>query len=68
MIININNITKKEINCLNIKQNEEADPAILSQTFNKFFSTIAQKIESKLINTTKHYTDYVTEAITNTLF
>ena len=68
MIININSITKKEINCLNIKQNEEVDPAILSQTFNKFFSTIAQKIESKLINTTKHYTDYVTEATTNTLF
>ena len=44
MIININKITKKEINCLNINQNEEADPAILSQTFNKFFATIAQKI------------------------
>ena len=44
MIININKITKKEINCLNINQNEEADPAISSQTFNKFFATIAQKI------------------------
>ena len=44
MIMNINKITKKEINCLNINQNEEADPAILSQTFNKFFATIAQKI------------------------
>ena len=31
-----------------------------------FFSTIAQKIESKLINTTKHYTDYLTEPTTNT--
>ena len=68
MIININKITKKAVNCLNINQNEEVDPTILSQTFNKFFSAIAQKIESKLINTTKHYTDYVTEAITDALF
>ena len=66
MIININKTTKKEVNCLDINGNEEADPAILSQTFNEFFSTIAQKIESKLINITKHYTDYLTEPTTNT--
>ena len=57
---------KKEINCLNINGNEVTDPAILSQAFNSFFSTIAQKIESKLSNTTKHYTDYLTELTTNT--
>ena len=66
MIININKTTKKEINCLNINGNEETDPGILSHTFSSFFSTIAQKIESKLINTTKHYTDYLTEPTTNT--
>ena len=66
MIVNINETTKKEIKCLNINGNEETDPAILSQAFNSFFSTIAQKIESKLINTTKHYTDYLTEHTTNT--
>ena len=66
MIININKTTKKEVNCLDINGNEEVDPAVLSQTFNEFFSTIAQKIESKLINTTKHYTDYLTEPTTNT--
>ena len=52
MVININKATKKEVNCLNIHGNQEIDPAILSQTFNCFFSTIAQKIKSKLINTT----------------
>ena len=52
MVININKAKKKEVNCLNIHGNEETDPAILSQTFNCFFSTIAQKIKSKLINTT----------------
>ena len=66
MIININKTTKKEVNCLDINGNEETDPAILSQIFNEFFSTIAQKIESKLINTIKHYTDYLTEPTRNT--
>ena len=28
-----------------------------------FFSTTAQKVESKLINTRKHYTDYLTESL-----
>ena len=65
MIININKTTKKEINCLNINGNKKTS-CYTSQTFNSFFSTIAQKIESKLINTTKHYTDYLTEPTTNT--
>ena len=56
MIININKTTKKEINCLNINRNKKTS-CYTSQTFNSFFSTIAQKIESKLINT-KHYTNY----------
>ena len=42
MIININKITKKEINCLNINQNEEADPAILSQTCNSNSNSLQQ--------------------------
>ena len=66
MIMNINKTKKKEINCLDIHGNEETDPTILSHTFSSFFSTIAQKIESKLINTTKHYTDYLAEPTTNT--
>ena len=43
MIININKTTKKEVNWPNINRNEETDPAILSQTFNSLFSTVAQK-------------------------
>ena len=42
---------------------EKTDQAVLSQTFNKFFTTIAQKIESKLVNTAKQYTDYLTEPV-----
>ena len=65
MVININKTTKKQVNCLNINGYEETDPAILSQTFNSFFSAITQKIESKLIHTAKHYTDYLTEPTAN---
>ena len=40
--------------------------AISSETFNKFFSTIPQKIEYKLVSTTKHYENYLTEPAANT--
>ena len=54
--------------CLKINGREETDPAILSRTFNIFFSTIiAQRIESKLVQATKHFTDYLTEPIDNAL-
>ena len=59
-IVNIRNISKKNINCLNTDDIEETDLAILSDLFNKFFTTIAQKIESKIVPTNKNYTDYLT--------
>ena len=48
-IINIKNVSKKSINinCLNKNDIEETDPAILSNLFNKFFATIAQKNKSQ---------------------
>ena len=48
-IINIKNVSKKSINinCLNKNDIEETDPAILSNLFNKFFTTIAQKNKSQ---------------------
>ena len=67
-IINIRNISKKNINCLNINDTEERDPAILSDSFNKFFTTIAQKIESKIVPTNKNYTDYLTNPSEKTFF
>ena len=56
IMININKTTKKEANCLNINRNEETYLAILNQIFNKLFWTILKKI-----NSTIHYTDYLTE-------
>ena len=56
-IMNIRNISKKNINCLNKNDIEETDPAILSDSFNKFFTRTARKIESKIALTNKNYTD-----------
>ena len=39
---------------------------ILSQTLINSFQQLHKKIEPKLINTTKHYTDYLTEPRANT--
>ena len=46
-IINTRNISKKNVNCQNINDIEEKDLAILSDSFNKFFTTIAQKLIQK---------------------
>ena len=46
-IININDIPNKNINCLNRNGIEETDPAIISNSLNKFFTTIAQKQSQK---------------------
>ena len=59
-IINIRNISKKNVNCLNINDIEEKDSAILSDSFNKFFS--------KIVPTSKNYTDYLTNPSEKTFF
>ena len=46
----------------------EYNPAILSDSFNKFFTKIAQKIKSKIVPTNKNYTDYLTNPSEKTFF
>ena len=53
---------------MNINDIEETDQAILSDSFNKFFTTTAQKIESKTVPTNKNYTDYLTNPSEKTFF
>ena len=65
-IFNINQTSKKNINCLIINGNEETNPATLSDSLNNFFIMIEQKIEAKLVHTDKHYFDYLTTPIDNT--
>ena len=59
-IININTTKNKSVNCLNANNTEETNPFVLSSSFNKFFTTVAKKIESKIVHTPKNYTDYLT--------
>ena len=58
-IININKINKKTVNCLKVNRKEETDPFLVSNSLNSFFTTIAQKIENKILQTNKHFSDYL---------
>ena len=59
-IININTTKNKSINCLNVNNAEETGSFVRSSSFNKFFTTIAKKIESNIVNTPRNYSDYLT--------
>ena len=57
--ININKKEKKDINCLKVDDQQATDPFVISNYFNKFFTTIAKKIESKIVQTDKKYSDFL---------
>ena len=44
------------------------DPFVVSNHFNKFFSTIAQKIEGKTVKTKKHFSDFLSEPLQSNVF
>ena len=67
-IININKTNKKTVNCLNINGKEETDPFLVSNALNSFFTTIAQKIENKIPQTDKHFSDYLQNPNENSFF
>ena len=51
-IININKKEKKDINCLKVDHDQQAtDPFVISNYFNKFFTTIAKNIEGQIVQT-----------------
>ena len=66
-LININNTKNKSINCLNVNNTKEMNPFVLNSSFNKFFTTIAKKIESKIVHTLKNYKCYLTNPSEKTL-
>ena len=63
LLVNTNKRNNKTVTCLNVDGIEEMDPFLISKYFNKFLSTIAQKIEGKLVKTTKHFSDFLTEPL-----
>ena len=66
-IININTTKNKSINFLNVNNTEETNSFVLSSSLNKFFITIAKKIESNIVHSPKNYTSYLTNSIRKNL-
>ena len=59
---------KRYINCLKVDDQQATDPFLISNYFNKFFTTIAEKIESKIVQTDKTYSDFLDSPLEKTFF
>ena len=68
LLVNINKRNNKTVNCLNVDGVEETDPFVISNHFNKFFSTIAQQIEGKIVKTNKHFSDFLSDPLQSNFF
>ena len=68
LLVNINKRNSKTVTCLNVDGIEETDPFLISNHFNKFFSTIAQRIESKIVKASKHFSDFLAEPLQSNFF
>ena len=67
-IINVSKKSTRPVNCLSINDKEETDPLTIADSFNTFFSTVAQKIENKIIKTDKHFKDYLKNPVHDSFF
>ena len=67
-LINVKTKSNKQITSLNINNQIETKPKTISETFNKFFSTIAKDIDNKIIPTNKTHKDYLNASIVNSFF
>ena len=67
-IINITKKEKKNINRLKVDDQQATDPFLISNYFNKFFTTIAKKIESKIVQTGKKYSNFLDNPLEKTFF
>ena len=67
-LVNINKRNNKTVTCLDVDGIEETDPLFISNQFNKFFSTIAQKIVGKIVKTNKQFSDFLTEPLQSNFF
>ena len=52
-LININKKMEKDINCLKADDQQAINPFVISNNFNKFFTTVAKKIERKILQADK---------------
>lgn len=59
----------KNVNCLTIDDEEEVtNPFVLSNSSNKFFITIVEKIEGKIVKTNKKHSHFLENPLQNCSF
>ena len=68
LLVNINKRNNKAVACSNVDGIEEMDPFLISNHFNKFSSTIAQKIDGKIGKTNNHFSDFLTKPLQSNFF
>ena len=67
-IININNSPKNNPTSLLIGEETISDPKVIADTFNNYFSTIAQKLQSKIFHPSQDYKKYLKSRNENSFF
>ena len=67
-IISIRNITTAIPHSIEFSNRTITDPTAMSNAFNNYFTSIAEKTKSNINFSPKHYTDYLSNINTNTFF
>ena len=67
-IISIKNITTTIPHSFGFNNRTITDPTAMSNVFNNYFTSIAEKTKSNVEFSPKHYTDYQSNANTKTFF
>ena len=67
-IISIKNITTTIPHSIEFNNRTITDPSTMSNVFNNYFTSIAEKAKSNIKFSPKHYTDYPSSPNTNTFF
>ena len=67
-IINFNNSSKSELSSLMVDNKISTDPKIIANTFNKYFSTVADKLQDKIFHTSHDFKNYLTNGNNNSFF
>ena len=68
IIILIKNITTAIPHSIEFNNRTITDPTAMSNVFNNYFTSIAEKIKSNIKFSSKHYTDQLSSTNTNTFF
>ena len=64
-LINVKIKSNKQITSLNINNQIETNLKTILKAFNKFLSTVAKDIDSKIISTNKTHKDYLNASVVN---